>query len=188
MGHTAGAMVAANHPDSHAIATKQQQIQQQLRTLHRLASSRQRRLMESMYRHEYFLESADLEQWIREQVLTAASEDFGQDYEHLLVSGLSVLLVQFSSYSNKINTANGQGCRQHVRQMMCNIRESLIVHVFLYAYCSVSRYPNGSMHINLHTHCGVFRYPIGYMLVYIHTHCGVFRYPCCSMHIYLHMH
>jgi hypothetical protein len=93
MGHTAGAMVAANHPDSHAIATKQQQIQQQLRTLHRLASSRQRRLMESMYRHEYFLESADLEQWIREQVLTAASEDFGQDYEHLLVSGLSILLV-----------------------------------------------------------------------------------------------
>ena len=108
MGHTAGAMVAAKHPDAHAITTKQQMIQQQLRTLHRLATSRQQRLMESMYRHEYFSESAELEQWIREQVQTAASEDYGQDYEHLLVSGLSILLVHqpvaVFSHSKKINT------------------------------------------------------------------------------------
>lgn len=93
MGHTAGVMVAAKHPDARAIATKQQLIQQQMRTLHRLATARQQRLMESMYRHEYFLESAELEQWIREQVQTASSEDYGQDYEHLLVSGPSILLV-----------------------------------------------------------------------------------------------
>lgn len=86
MGHSAGAMVAAKHPDARAVAAKQQLIQQQMRTLQRLATSRQQRLMESMYRHEYFLESAELEQWIREQVQTAASEDYGQDYEHLLVS------------------------------------------------------------------------------------------------------
>jgi spectrin beta len=86
MGHSAGAMVAAKHPDAQAVAAKQQLIQQQMRTLQRLATARQQRLMESMYRHEYFLESAELEQWIREQVQTAASEDYGQDYEHLLVS------------------------------------------------------------------------------------------------------
>jgi spectrin beta len=85
MGHCAGAMVAGKHPDARAVAAKQQLIQQQMRTLQRLATSRQQRLMESMYRHEYFLESAELEQWIREQVQTAASEDYGQDYEHLLV-------------------------------------------------------------------------------------------------------
>ena len=93
MGHTAGAMVAAKHPDAHAIATKQQMIQQQMHTLHYLATSRKQGLMESMYCHEYFLESAELDQWIREQLQTAASEDSGQDYEHLLVSGLSILLV-----------------------------------------------------------------------------------------------
>jgi hypothetical protein len=105
MGHSAGAMVAAKHPDARAIATKQQLIQQQMRTLHRLATSRQQRLMESMYRHEYFVESAELEQWIREQVQTAASEDYGQDFEHLLVSELSMLLehqsVVFGCYSKK---------------------------------------------------------------------------------------
>ena len=114
MGHTAGAMVAAKHPDARAIATKQQMIEQQLRTLHHLATSRQQRLMESMYRHEYFLESAELEQWIREQVQTAASEDYGQDYEHLLVSGLSILLVHqpvaVCSHSKKINTMHMDRC------------------------------------------------------------------------------
>ena len=108
MGHSAGAMVAAKNPDARAIATKQQLIQQQMRTLHRLATARQQRLMESMYRHEYFLESAELEQWIREQVQTAGSEDYGQDYEHLLVSGLSTFLVHHPiavcSYSKKTNT------------------------------------------------------------------------------------
>jgi hypothetical protein len=79
-------MVASKHPDARAVAAKQQLIQQQMRTLQRLATSRQQRLMESMYRHEYFLESAELEQWIREQVQSAASEDYGQDYEHLQVS------------------------------------------------------------------------------------------------------
>jgi spectrin beta len=78
MGHTAGAMVAAKHPDAHVIASKQQMIQQQMHALHNLATSRQQRLMESMFRHEYFLESAELEQWIREQVQTAASEDYGR--------------------------------------------------------------------------------------------------------------
>lgn len=86
MGHTAAAMVAAKHPDSKLIASKQQLIEKMFKSLQRLAGQRQMRLMESMYRHEYFLESAELEQWIREQEQAASSEDYGQDYEHLLVT------------------------------------------------------------------------------------------------------
>lgn len=90
MGHNANAMVTAKHPDSKAILTKHQLLAQQLRSLQRIATVRQQRLMESMYRHEYFLESAELEQWIKEQEISAASEDYGQDYEHLLVSTLII--------------------------------------------------------------------------------------------------
>lgn len=86
MGHTAAAMVAAKHPDSKLIADKQQLIEKMFKSLQRLAGQRQMRLMESMYRHEYFMESAELEQWIREQEQAASSEDYGQDYEHLLVT------------------------------------------------------------------------------------------------------
>lgn len=61
------------------------------KSLQRLCAQRQIRLMESMYRHEYFAESAELEQWIKELEQTASSEDYGQDYEHLLVSNLFLI-------------------------------------------------------------------------------------------------
>lgn len=89
MGHVASAMVAAKHPDSKLISAKQQLIEKMFKSLQRLAGQRQMKLMESMYRHEYFMESAELEQWIREQEQAASSEDYGQDYEHLLVGFLS---------------------------------------------------------------------------------------------------
>ncbi|XP_052891204.1 spectrin beta chain, non-erythrocytic 1 [Anopheles moucheti] len=85
MGHTASAMIAAKHPDSKVIGTKQQLIEKMLKSLQRLAGQRQLRLMESLYRHEYFVESAELEQWIKEQEQAVNSEDYGHDYEHLLI-------------------------------------------------------------------------------------------------------
>lgn len=85
MGHTAGTMIASNHPDSKLIAAKQQLIEKMFKSLQRLCGQRQIRLMESMYRHEYFVESAELELWIKELEQAASSEDYGQDYEHLLV-------------------------------------------------------------------------------------------------------
>ncbi|KAH8300440.1 hypothetical protein KR018_005664 [Drosophila ironensis] len=83
MGHSCAAMVAAGHPDSKVLAAKQQLIEKMLKSLHKLASQRQVRLMESLYKHEYFLESDEVEQWIREQEQAASSEDYGQDFEHL---------------------------------------------------------------------------------------------------------
>lgn len=85
MGHTSSNMIASKHPDSKLIVAKQQLIEKMFKSLQRLSGQRQMRLMESMYRHEYFAESAELEQWIRELEQAASSEDYGQDYEHLLV-------------------------------------------------------------------------------------------------------
>ncbi|ALC43340.1 alpha-Spec, partial [Drosophila busckii] len=83
MGHTCAAMISAHHPDSKVLAAKQQLIEQMLKSLHKLASQRQLRLMESLSKHEYFLEADEVQQWIREQEQTASSEDYGQDFEHL---------------------------------------------------------------------------------------------------------
>ncbi|XP_062560998.1 spectrin beta chain, non-erythrocytic 5 isoform X2 [Armigeres subalbatus] len=85
MGHAASAMVTSKHPDSKVIAAKQQLIEKMLKSLQKLAAQRQLRLMESLYRHEYFMESAELEQWIKEQEQAVNSEDYGHDYEHLLI-------------------------------------------------------------------------------------------------------
>lgn len=117
MGHTASTMINSKHPDSKAIANKQQAIVQQMRALQRLATVRQQRLMESMYRHEYFLESRELEQWIKEQEQAAASEDYGQDYEHLLL-----LQAKFNDFKHRIEAGSERfnQCEELARKLIAN--------------------------------------------------------------------
>lgn len=86
MGRGAQALIISGHPESKGIAERQATLEHLVRSLQRRAAVRQHRLMESLFRHEYFLESGDLERWIAEQQQHAASEDYGQDYEHLLVN------------------------------------------------------------------------------------------------------
>lgn len=93
MGRAAASMIVSKHPDSKIIASKQQMIEKMFKSLQRLSGQRQIRLMESMYRHEYFTECAELEQWIKELEQAASSEDYGQDYEHLLVNILYHLTI-----------------------------------------------------------------------------------------------
>jgi spectrin beta len=95
MGHVASAMVASKHPDCMAISQKESALSQQMRGLQKLAAARQRGLMESLSRHEYLTESEELDQWIREMTQAASSDDYGQDYEHLVVSfKLEELFIQ----------------------------------------------------------------------------------------------
>lgn len=54
--------------------------------------------MESLFRHEYFLESDELEQWIAEQMQQASSEDYGQDYEHL-----QMLQAKFDDFKHRVD-------------------------------------------------------------------------------------
>ena len=85
MGRGAQALIQNKHPDSKLIAERQASLEHLVRSLQRKAVLRQHHLMESLFRHEYFLESEELERWIAENLQHASSEDYGQDYEHLLV-------------------------------------------------------------------------------------------------------
>lgn len=108
MGHTSAAMISAKHPDSKLIVGKQQLIESMFKALQRLAGQRQVRLMESMYRHEYFAESVELEQWIKELEQAVSSEDYGQDYEHLLLlqNKFDDLKHQIDAGADRINQCN----------------------------------------------------------------------------------
>ena len=86
MGNIATAMIKVKHPDSQLISARQDLIAQELGNLRKLTNLRRKRLMESMHRHEYFAEANDLESWMNEQMGIATSDDYGKDYEHLLVS------------------------------------------------------------------------------------------------------
>ncbi|XP_045489789.1 spectrin beta chain, non-erythrocytic 1 isoform X1 [Pieris rapae] len=85
MGHVAGALAASGGPEGEALVERHEQLSASLARLQRRAALRQAALVESVCRHEYLAESAELESWIQEQYGAASSEDYGQDYEHLLV-------------------------------------------------------------------------------------------------------
>lgn len=92
----AQAMVSTHHPDSKVIVQRHQLLLQGLKTLQKLATQRRKRLVDSVSRHEFLREADSILEWIGEQMTTAASEDYGQDFEHLLVRGLSRVLKKIS--------------------------------------------------------------------------------------------
>ncbi|KAG5890886.1 hypothetical protein JTB14_002826 [Gonioctena quinquepunctata] len=101
MGHGAQAMIKSGHPDSKALGERQSSLEHLVRSLQRKAALRQHRLMESLFRHEYFAESEELESWIAENLQQASSEDYGQDYEHLIQ-----LKAKFDDLKHRIDSGS----------------------------------------------------------------------------------
>ncbi|XP_053623069.1 spectrin beta chain, non-erythrocytic 2 isoform X2 [Plodia interpunctella] len=85
MGHAVSVMAGGGHPEGKALVARQALLAASLARLQRRAAARQHALLESVCRHEYLAESSELEDWIKEQYAAASSEDYGQDYEHLLI-------------------------------------------------------------------------------------------------------
>ncbi|XP_031334782.1 spectrin beta chain, non-erythrocytic 1 isoform X2 [Photinus pyralis] len=101
MGRSAQGLIMSGHPESKAIAERQATLEHLVRSLQRRAAARQHRLMESLFRHEYFLESGDLERWIMEKLQQATSEDYGLDYEHLII-----LQAKFDDFKHRVEAGS----------------------------------------------------------------------------------
>lgn len=63
----------------------QDNLQDHLNKLKRLAADRTQNLEQSKWMFAFKRETTDFEEWISEQMQLAASEEYGQDYEHLQV-------------------------------------------------------------------------------------------------------
>lgn len=50
--------------------------------------NRKQKLHDVLHLHEFKRESSELEEWISQERLTASSDNYGSDYEHVLVSKL----------------------------------------------------------------------------------------------------
>ncbi|XP_052769142.1 spectrin beta chain, non-erythrocytic 2-like isoform X1 [Mya arenaria] len=71
--------------DPGSLKKAQDNLQEHLNKLKRLAAERTNNLEQSKWMHAYLRESGDFEDWINEQMQTAQSEEYGQDHEHLLI-------------------------------------------------------------------------------------------------------
>ena len=80
------------------ILNRMQDIDQQMQNLQKLSNLRRLKLMESKHLHEFYSETDDFLSWINEQMQTAMSEDFGRDYE-----GLLILQSRFYDFKCKVS-------------------------------------------------------------------------------------
>ena len=79
------------------IETRIEDIEQQMTRLQRMANQRRLRLIQAKHWHEFVRESDDLLQWVSEHMQMAMSDDFGKDYEHLLL-----LQSKFVDFKRKV--------------------------------------------------------------------------------------
>lgn len=68
------------------ISIRQAQVDKLYASLKELAGERRERLQEHLRLCQLRRELDDLEQWIQEREVVAASHELGQDYEHVTVS------------------------------------------------------------------------------------------------------
>ncbi|XP_073494936.1 spectrin beta chain, non-erythrocytic 5 isoform X1 [Phyllobates terribilis] len=86
-----------------------QKIRSQMKDLKDCASVRWGKLEEALALHEYVRESGDLQEWIHQQRQVASSEDYGNDYEHVLQ-----LQAKFDTFQHQMETAGQRmaGCQR----------------------------------------------------------------------------
>ncbi|NXY15062.1 SPTN5 protein, partial [Atrichornis clamosus] len=77
-----------------------EQVHSRLQELQELAAARGKKLDETLVLHEFLREYEDLEDWITQQKQTASSEDYGNDYEHVLQ-----LCAKYDTFRHQLEAA-----------------------------------------------------------------------------------
>ncbi|XP_070283708.1 spectrin beta chain, non-erythrocytic 2 isoform X2 [Myotis yumanensis] len=92
-------MIDHDHPESTRISIRQAQVDKLYAGLKELAGERRERLQEHLRLCQLRRELDDLEQWIQEREVVAASHELGQDYEHV-----TMLRDKFREFSRDTST------------------------------------------------------------------------------------
>ncbi|XP_062051757.1 spectrin beta chain, non-erythrocytic 2 isoform X1 [Lepus europaeus] len=92
-------MIDQDHPESTRLSIRQAQVDKLYASLKELAGERRQRLQEHLRLCQLRRELDDLEQWIQEREVVAASHELGQDYEHV-----TMLRDKFREFSRDTST------------------------------------------------------------------------------------
>jgi spectrin beta len=91
-------LVRADHFDSTNISARQAQVDEQLAGLQTLTAARRSKLEESIQLHQYIRDVDEVVSWVKEKGSVASSDDYGKDYDHLLV-----LQKKFEEFRRDVN-------------------------------------------------------------------------------------
>ncbi|NXD80777.1 SPTN5 protein, partial [Halcyon senegalensis] len=91
------------------IDAPKEQVYSKLQELQELAAARGKKLDETLVLHEFLREYEDLQGWITQQKQTASSEDYGNDYEHVLQ-----LCARYITFQHQLEAAGKRlvACQQ----------------------------------------------------------------------------
>ena len=103
LGETARQLTTENHPNTDQVAVKQSQLDKLYAGLKDLAGERRARLDEALQLFYLNREVDDLEQWIAERELVAASQELGQDYDHV-----TLLWERFKEFAQDTNSVGSE--------------------------------------------------------------------------------
>ncbi|XP_043827920.1 spectrin beta chain, non-erythrocytic 2 [Dromiciops gliroides] len=92
-------MIDGHHPESDRLTIRQAQVEKLYASLKELAVERRGRLLEHQRLCQLRRDLDDLEQWIQEREVVAASHELGQDYEHV-----TMLRDKFREFSRDTST------------------------------------------------------------------------------------
>ncbi|XP_069866037.1 spectrin beta chain, non-erythrocytic 2 isoform X1 [Dipodomys merriami] len=92
-------MIDHDHPENTRLSIRQAQVDKLYASLKELAGERRERLQEHLRLCQLRRELDDLEQWIQEREVVAASHELGQDYEHV-----TMLRDKFREFSRDTST------------------------------------------------------------------------------------
>nr|CAD7256488.1 unnamed protein product [Timema shepardi] len=108
-------LVDRGHFDSQNIHTKQSEIETQFSELQSLAATRSQRLAESRKVFGFLREADEVSEWMGDQTVVAASEDYGRDVEHV-----ELLIQRFESFLTGLNSNEGRvlGCLSSGRALI----------------------------------------------------------------------
>ncbi|KAM9654132.1 spectrin beta chain, non-erythrocytic 5 [Morphnus guianensis] len=99
-----------------------ERVNSRLQELQELAAARGKKLDETLVLHEFLREYEDLQDWITQQKQTASSEDYGNDYEHILQ-----LCAKYDTFQHQLEAAGKRvvACQQLADNLLnCGHSES----------------------------------------------------------------
>ena len=112
--NNAQALSQSKHPLISQLKHRDQSLSQEILALQKTTRARRNALMTQLQYHEFVRECDDLRKWMREKAVIAASQDLGQDFEHL-----ETLMAKYDSLRQEV--ANGKekldGCISLAQRM-----------------------------------------------------------------------
>lgn len=107
----ANGLVERNHFDSSNIKRKNETIRRQYGELETLIKQREANLVESKKLYEFLREIEEVHEWIADQMAVTASEDYGDDVEHIeqLITSFDSFVSNLAANENRISSAVNKG-------------------------------------------------------------------------------